>query len=187
MRIVEESIAALEAYGSVPIGFHINSKIRLDALIESSGRVLIEEPAEPRWKDYDAYPSECPAALPNYFDVSNWGVLSAYEGERRLGGAIVAWNTHGFDMLRGRSDLAVVADLRVHPDARGSGVGRGLFRAAQDWARSRGCVELNVETQETNVAACRFYAAMGCGLCSVEAGAYGPEIDEAKIIWGILL
>ena len=50
-------------------------------------------------------------------------------------------------MLGGRDDLAVLWDIRVSPPERGTGVGSALFRAAEDWAGTRGCTWLKIETQ----------------------------------------
>jgi GNAT superfamily N-acetyltransferase len=68
--------------------------------------------------------------------------------------------------------LAVLWDIRVAPAFRGRGVGRALFEAVETWVGARGCAELKVETQNINVAACRFYAALGCQLRTVRTDAY---------------
>jgi hypothetical protein len=44
-------------------------------------------------------------------------------------------------------------------------------------------VQLEVETQNNNVAACRFYAAMGCELRSIDRLAYPDLPDEAQLVW----
>lgn len=187
MKIIEETIADLVAYESVSIRFLIESRVDLPQLIESKGATIIETPAEPRWKDYDDCEEDRPSALPTRFDTANWGVLAAYEEDQRVGGAIIAIKTPGFDMLQGRDNLAVIVDFRVAPEFRGKGGGKTLFNAAKDWAIDKGCTELHVETQDTNVAASRFYRAMGCSLISADPNGYGKEIDEAKLIWGIEL
>ena len=149
--------------------------------------MIAELPVTPWWKDYDDCREDRPTMLAARFDMAKWLVVSAFEGERRLGGTIVAYDTPGCDMLDGRSDLVVPFDVRVDPDARGTGVGRTLFAYVAEWARSRGCVELHVETQDVNVGACRFYRAMGCDLYLVEEGAYGPKVNEVKLIWRLTL
>ena len=68
-------------------------------------------------------------------------------------------------MLEGRHDLAVLWDIRVAPSSRRRGVGAALFCAATEWAAATGYQELKVETQNVNVAACRFYGRHGCELC----------------------
>jgi len=88
-------------------------------------------------------------------------------------------------MLEGRTDLAVLWDIRVSPDRRGKGIGTQLFRRAADWARERGCGELKVETQNINVRACRFYAGQGCRLGAIHRHAYREEhvAHETMLLW----
>ncbi|MHB8636927.1 MAG: GNAT family N-acetyltransferase [Fimbriimonadaceae bacterium] len=183
MRLVEQGIEALAAYETVPISFEIRSRVDLEILRATSGATIAEIPTAARWKDYDAHARDRPTALAARFDMSSWLILSAFDEGGRRGGIIVAHNTPGCDMLDGRRDLAVPFDLRVDPAARGRGIGRTLFAYGVKWAQARGCTELRVETQDVNVAACRFYRAMGCELFSARAQGYGPELDEAMLIW----
>ena len=86
-------------------------------------------------------------------------------------------------MLEGRSDLAVLWDIRVQPDARRSGVGSALFEAAERWSREQGCAQLKVETQNTNAPACRFYQRHGCRLARVNRNAYPTLPEEIQLLW----
>lgn len=185
MRIVEEGAPQLQAYESISIAFEVRARMRLEDL-RVRGQI-VADPVEPWLKNYDDCEEDRPTALARRFDMSHWCILSAFEGDQRLGGMIIARNDPSCEMLEGRTDLAVIFDVRVRPDARGGGIGRALFEGAKDRASKNGCIELRVETQDVNVPACRFYKAMGCDIHSVEEGAYGPEIDEAKLIWRIPL
>jgi ribosomal protein S18 acetylase RimI-like enzyme len=187
LRVQKEEPPDWVGYESVPAGFWIESRLDLRQLIELKGKELREIPEPRRWKDYDASPLDCPSALPRQFDTSNWAVFSVFREAHRLGGAIVAFQSHDFEMLRGRDDLAVMVDLRVHPEVRGGGLGRSLFQAALDWTAYSGGRELIVETQDTNVAACRFYRAMGCELLSADPDGYGLGYGEAKLLWRLRL
>ncbi|HLL48751.1 MAG TPA: GNAT family N-acetyltransferase [Longimicrobiaceae bacterium] len=150
----------------------------------SAGFMLTERRLDaPYAKDYDAIPGEHPEGWAERFDVSRWGVFEARMEGRRVGGAVVAFRTPGLDMLEGRDDLAVLWDIRVAPEARGQGVGSALFRAAEAWARARGCRRLKVETQNVNVAACRFYARRGCVLGKVNRSAYPGLPGEIQLLW----
>jgi len=60
--------------------------------------------------------------------------VSAWNDATRIGGAVIAFDAPGVNMLEGRRDLAVVWDIRVAPQWRRKGVGGMLFRAAEDWA-----------------------------------------------------
>ena len=83
----------------------------------------------------------------------------------------------------GRSDVAVMWDVRVAPDARGRGVGAALFGAAAAWAAARGARLLMAETQNVNVPACRFYARQGCVLGAIDRFAYPSLPHEARLLW----
>ncbi len=184
LRVIEERPETLSEYGGVPIAFEVRSRLRVEPVRGGLGGLsLVEEEVDRYVKDYDAIEGEGPASLPERFDLSRWGILSAVEGERRVGGAVVARDTPGVDLLRGRDDLAVLWDLRVHPEYRERGVGTLLFDHAVSWARERGCRWLEVETQNINVPACRFYARRGCKLGALDAHAYEDMPDEAQLLW----
>ncbi|NLX43836.1 MAG: GNAT family N-acetyltransferase [Chloroflexi bacterium] len=68
--------------------------------------------------------------------------------------------------------LAWVADLAVEPAWRRQGVARALFACAVQWAQEQGLAGLAVETQNTNVAACRFYQSMGMELQGFDKALY---------------
>ena len=123
-----------------------------------------------------------PASWPLRFDLTNWGLLGAYDGTRRIGGAVLAYDTPGLDLLLREHD-ALLWDLRVAPDRRGHGVGTALFAAAESWARRRECHRLLVETQDSNPRACRFYIARGCRLMRVTRGAYADFPSETQLLW----
>lgn len=183
--IADHPAAALREYASVPITFVVRSVLDVtDPTGGSGGFVLTERRLDtPYVKDYDAIPGEHPAGWVQRFDVSCWGVPAAWVEGRRVGGAVVALRTPGLTILEGRDDLALLWDIRVAPEARGQGIGAALFRAAEEWARARGCRQLKVETQNVNVAACRFYARRGCVLVSVQRDAYPALPDEVRLLW----
>ena len=181
VEVNEEPMTALGEYATIPIAFEVSSVF--DVAEQGGGFVVTERPLDaPYVKDYDAL-GEGPARWLELFDISNWGLLAARAGGRRVGGAAVAFDTPGLDMLEGRRDLAVLWDIRVSPEARGLGVGSALFGAAQAWAAARGCRRLDVETQNVNVAACRFYMRRGCVLGAVDRSAYPGLPGEIQLLW----
>ena len=175
----------------MPIAFTVQRVLAVEAVGGGLGglRLVERAVARPYVKDYDADSTHRPPAWPATLDVSRWGFLAAYAGApgdptaERVGGAAVAWRTPGLDLTRGRPDLAVLWDVRVAPAWRGRGVGAALFGAAARWAAGRGARELAVETQNANVAACRFYARQGCVLGAVHRFAYPDLPDEAQLLW----
>ncbi len=135
-------------------------------------------------KDYDLFEADRPDRLPLRYDVGCWGVLLARSGDLLVGAMVLAWRTPGFEPLDSRDDLVWVVDLRVLPNFQGGGIGTMLWGAAERWAEERGAAEIRVETQDVNVPACRFYQSVGCDLLFADADAYGPDLDEARLIWG---
>ena len=184
IEIVEQSPALLGSYGDIPISFTVDSQYQVEALDRGRGgwRLTEERVRPPYVKDYDEG-GERPLRWLKRWDLANWAVLAAMRNGLRLGGAVVAWNTPGVDMLEGRDDLAVLWDLRVHPGHRREGVGSRLFQHAAAWARAKGCRQLKVETQNINVRACKFYAKQGCYLGAVHPGAYPEFPEEVQLLW----
>lgn len=166
----------------VPIEFLVDRRLAIE---EGVGRwfTLVERQVHPPFlKNYDALGSGSPADWASRFELSGWGLIVATLDGSWVGGAVVAAGTPGLDMLEGRSDLAVLWDLRVAPGLRGRGIGAALFEAAERWATGRGSTELKVETQDINVPACRFYAARGCELRAIDRAAY-PGLEEVQMLW----
>lgn len=189
MTLTIETVARdrLADYASVPIAFEVRSVFAVEDAAGGMADVSLSERAVQAYrKDYDALADGGPLQWPDRFDISTWGIFVARSGNQVEGGAAVAWDSPEIHMLEGRRDLAVLWDLRVRAQYRRRGIGTALFNHAADWAKSRGCVLLKIETQNVNVAACRFYARMGCQLASIDREAYRtcPEVaDEIMLVW----
>jgi GNAT superfamily N-acetyltransferase len=185
IEIREEPASRLDEHARIPIAFDVERVF--DVRLRESGLAgldLVERTLPVPWrKDYDVLPANHPTDWPRRFDVSRWALLSAWVLGRRAGGAVVAWRTPGMFMLDGRSDLALLWDLRVAPELRRRGIGAALFAATERWAAARGCRQLKIETQNVNVPACRFYAARGCELGAVRRFAYPDLPDETQLLW----
>ena len=184
IEIIEETSEALPQYEKVPISFRVESQLRVELVRQGlGGFTFIEEPVAPYAKDYDADETNKPSRWPEKWDVSSWGFLSAFRGGQRVGGAAVVWKTPEINLLEGRTDWACLWDLRVHPAYRGQSIGHQLFQRALHWARERECQRFLVETQNINVAACRFYARQGCELGAVHRYAYPDAANETQLLW----
>jgi len=170
-------------YDAIPIAFDVTSILVAHQRNRSLPFVLAQHLVDrPYLKDYDAI-GDRPRDWASRFDTSCWALFLARTDGHCVGGAAVAWRTGDVGMLEGRSDLAVLWDVRIAPAFRRRGVGRRLFEAAERWARARGCRELKIETQNVNVTACRFYAALGCELRVVREDAYPRCPGETQFLW----
>jgi inorganic pyrophosphatase/GNAT superfamily N-acetyltransferase len=180
VEVREEPISTLPQHAEIPIAFTVE---RVCDIEDGPGGFAFTERVldAPYVKDYDEH--ETPMQWATRFDVSKWGLLSAFGAGQRVGGAVVAVDTPGLNLLHGRTDLALLWDIRVGPEYRKGGIGSALFRAVEGWARARGCRELKVETQNVNVPACRFYQRQGCHLTAVYRDAYPLLSNEIQLLW----
>ncbi len=178
---------SLEAYSTVPIDFEVKSRLSVDLLNEGLGGIALreEEVMPPYVKDYDEAKGEGPMRWLEVFNTSNWALFVACEGGVAVGGATVAFRTAQVHMLRGREDMSVLRDIRVHPAHRRSGIGTAVFAEAARWSRHRNCRLMKIETQNVNVPACRFYVRQGCRLGEIDCYAYNePNLaHEVMLIW----
>ncbi len=186
MMIQQGNTELLAQYATIPISFEVRSILQPELVNNGLGGILLHEHRveQPYLKDYDVY--ETPLDWPKQFDLTNWVVLLALQDGKPAGGATIAARTPGVNMLAGRDDLAVLWDIRVHPDQRGRGIGSRLMQYTVNEARSRGFRQLKIETQNVNVNACHFYQHCGCRLGEINRYAYAhlPSVaHEVMLIW----
>lgn len=185
VTVKEESCPDLDAYGSISIAYVVREVIDVSWLTRSDNTATLKtRPLATRTtKDYDALPGNGPLDWPQRFDISSWGFIRAeIDGTRAGGVALMMGETH-IEVLPGSEHAALIWDLRVAPQFRGNGAGSALLSAAENWARSRGATSVDVETQNTNVPACRFYLQHGYRLQSQNTLAYPDLPDEVQLIF----
>jgi GNAT superfamily N-acetyltransferase len=185
VEIREEPIAALGEVGGISIAFEVDRVLEVSTPNEGLGGIVLTEKsvAEPYMVDHDVRAGAGPARWAQRFDVSKWGLVFAHLEGKRIGAAVVAFDTRNVFMLEGRRDIAALWDLRVDKEFRGVGVGHRLVGAAETWAEARGCRRLKIETQNVNVTACRFYVRQGYILGSVIRFAYDDAPDETQLLY----
>ncbi|MBS1715741.1 MAG: GNAT family N-acetyltransferase [Armatimonadetes bacterium] len=178
-----EGPGAFEEHGLIPISFMVQATVDLDVLLRTEGRTVVAVPRPSYEKDYDAVPTERPASYSRNGDTGRWLVLGAFADGRRVGGVVLAPRANGFAFAEDRHRAAVIVDLRVSPDFRGIGIGRRLIEESCSHVAGLGTETLVVETQDTNVPACRLYSSCGFSVFTVDRLAYGEDTDEALIGW----
>ncbi len=185
IEIREVPVSQLEYLSSISIAFKINSILDICPSETHQGEwnIYQNELHSPRVKNYDAISENHPLDWAEQFDMTNWGLLYAFNNNERIGAALIAFNTPGVDMLEDRPDQAVLWDIRVAPVWRGKGVGKALFDAVRQWAISHKCHELKIETQNNNARAVRFYLKQGCTLKRVIIDAYPDLPDELQLLF----
>ena len=188
IRIVEAGIDKLKEYSLIPISFEVKSIFKIELIENGLGGLILNEEIcnHPYSVNFDG-DTEGPTGWVKRFDLSNWGILLAItEKNEIVGGATIAYNTPGVLLLEERNDLAVLWDIRVSPNYRKDGIGSKLFEYTVKWAMKNGCKRLKVETQNTNVPACKFYAKQQCKIGIMDRYAYidDPDcINETMLVW----
>jgi ribosomal protein S18 acetylase RimI-like enzyme len=91
--------------------------------------------------------------------------------------------------LQSWNDTAFLWNLMIDLDYRGQGLGRRLWHRALDFARQSDVRAIMIETQNTNVPACRFYARMGCELVGINEVYYTNDgsVTEVALFWAYRL
>lgn len=106
---------------------------------------------------YPATAAELPSRLERMEREGRSAVFIATQGDEVTGLTTV----HTFAAIHAASSVALLTALVVRETARGTGVGRRLLAAAEDWARANGCGRIMVTTAEHRAGAHLFYQRMG--------------------------
>jgi len=177
-RIIQVDNSRLSEFNKIPISFEVHS---IYEVIDNNEQIkLIERPLLTSYvKDYDQLNSNLSESWSN-MDTTNWRIFLALDetqNDKPVGGAIVTMPE------------CILYDLRVAPSHRRLGVGRALLEHAIQWAKQQGVTTcMSIETQNTNVTACRFYAAMGAKLGDIDRNAYRNDEEvkhEIRLNWYI--
>ncbi|WML48808.1 GNAT family N-acetyltransferase [Neobacillus sp. PS3-34] len=171
----------LEGYAEIPISFEVKKILQVELANNGLGGIqLIEQDCTPYIKDYDLDENAHPLNWPGQFDLDKWGLFVVVSEGMYVGGAAIAPQMTGM-----KKDMAVLWDLRVHPDFRNNGVGGKLLDAAILWAKAQNHPKIMVETQNINVSACKFYSRKGFSLGTIDIQGYSdsPVENEIKLLW----
>ena len=187
VELVEIDPEDLGRYASVSMRLLVESVLEVEPLDGGLGglRLVERAVASPYLKDYDL-DGGGPTDWPQQFDLRDWRIVLALEGEDVVGGAAMMPGTPGGWL----GDVATLWDIRVAPEERRRGVGRALLDDVRVSASARGFSTLLVETQNVNVGACRFYANEGGTLAAIDRLAYlgQPGVEhEVRLDWAFEL
>jgi len=184
VAVTQESQPDLAEYGRISIAFEVREIVVLppEPLADVTSELATRRVDVPWVKDYDAAGGD-PTTWAARFDLAHWTFFTARANDQLVGAAAVVFRAPDVDMLESRRDVALLWDIRVTPDARGHGVGPALIAAVSAWATAHEATWLEVETQDINAPACRFYARHGFVLRAINRDAYLGLPDETQLLW----
>jgi GNAT superfamily N-acetyltransferase len=171
----------LDAYAGISSAFEVSARADPKALADGSVLALPIVPSYVKSHDEDVVQRAASTS-----DVAGWGFFLAREGDV-VAGACAVSRALVSRYFESGPDAALLWDIRVSPPYRGRGVGKALVDGAAAWARDSGCDELLIETQDTNLAACRLYLSAGCIVRSIVPGAYLEYPDDILIVFSLAL
>jgi ribosomal protein S18 acetylase RimI-like enzyme len=176
MKIVIHAIHQdnLTDVGHCDGAFMVDAKLVLAATNNAIQFTVVDTP--PHRKQYPVDPVNYRA----YIDHPDKTILLAYV-DGAIGGEI--------RICRNWNRYAYIEDIVVDVAYRRRGVGRALIQAAVEWAKDRRLPGVMLETQNNNVAACRFYQQCGFELGGFDRRLYQglhPDTDEIALFWYLL-
>lgn len=172
-------ILALDTYNAADAAA-IDGEFTIDSLlVVSASPTAIDyhsvavKPYQKRYGDDSRLPAD-------YLGDNHRAGFLAYIGGRPAGVLLLSagWNR-----------LASIDDIAVDRCQRRRGVASELLAAAESWARRRGLAGLRLETQNTNVAACRLYEHYGFTLGGFDRrlyAAFREHAGETALFWYLL-
>ena len=105
----------------------------------------------------EAQPEQVTDHLRHFLNAPDADLFVAQRGDRVVG--LISLNVRR--TLLQPKPVALIDELVVADSARGHGVGQQLIRRAVEYAKGRGCCELEVGTETSNTAAREFYRRCG--------------------------
>jgi len=123
------------------------------------------------------YEPEAPEYYSSYIGSPEKTGFLAYVDEQVAGQLLLRNNWNRF---------AWIEDIRVDVKYRRQGIGKALLSHGEKWARQKGFPGIMLETQDTNVKACRFYESYGFVLGGFDTYLYRAATlyaDEIALFW----
>ena len=102
-----------------------------------------------------------------------------------IAGAITVTHSPKANMLKSDMKNAVLWDIRVHPDYQNLGLASTLLQNSLEFASTKKCSSLLIETQNNNPKAVSFYIKHGATLLETNEDAYPKELNEVQFIFQI--
>lgn len=125
-----------------------------------------------------AYENDSEDFFAQHMDNPHKAAYLAYRGSLCVGQLVLRKDWNGY---------AFIEDICVAQKARGQGVGTALVQKAAEWAKEQGLSGLALETQDTNLLACRFYLRQGFQIGGINTLFYRnfspPVCGETAVFW----
>ena len=170
MNIKEIDKKTMKDVHKVDGTFTVNSKLVLHVENNTITYTIVEVPPyEKRYKDDDIDLT--------YISDPDKTIYLAYINETIAGHIILRKNWNNY---------AYIEDIAVDVQFRQQGIGKALLNYAKEWAKKKKLAGIMLETQNNNVAACKFYERCGFILGGFDKYLYKglhTNTEEIALYW----
>lgn len=182
IEVRNETASSLPEYDLLSANISVTHVYEVLERPEEPPTLLLKPLPKPAWLHYDQL-SRPPSLWPTLWDTDGWRFIGIFADGQRAGCATIACGAKQLALRDGRSDVALLWDMRVAPQYRRRGLGTVLLRAVVSALKHEEVTKLKIRTQNTNVAACCLYARAGCRLVGAEPNSYRGDASELDLIW----
>ncbi|MEC0210112.1 GNAT family N-acetyltransferase [Paenibacillus ehimensis] len=160
--------------------FIVDSTLVLSLTGQRIGYTVKEVPAYKKSYDDEPFAEEAETDDSDYIGNPDQIVYLAFADNQVAGQMMLKrnWNKYAY-----------IEDIKVDPRYRGCGIGRKLIERAKRWAVEGGMPGIMLETQSSNVRACKFYESCGFVIGGFDSYVYkgiNKQSDEIAIYWYLM-
>lgn len=172
LQITEITHENLKDVNSTDTAFRVKSRV-IPHIVNGKFQYTLEKLPESYTKSYENDELD----YSTYIENPDKTIYLAYVGSTNVGQIILRRNWNRF---------AYIEDIRVGSEYRRKGIGRKLIDRVIEWAKKGNMPGIMLETQDTNVSACKLYESAGFVLGGIDTMLYGAAkkySHEKALFW----
>ena len=157
-------------------------------LAKSDFSITVQQEAIPPFDGPSLVNVQSVAAYEKKYPCDETLFVEATASERMIVTANLSGETVGYVAVsHAWNECAEIDEIMISRANRGAGLGRALMDEAVSWAKENGLAIVRLETQSSNVSACRFYERYGFKLGGYDQYLYDAlkqsEHSETALFW----
>lgn len=171
-----------------PIELKRVSKLSLAMLAKADFSITVRQEALPPFEGPDLVNIQFVAPYEKKYPCDEALFEEAMSSKRMIATANLSGDTLGYVAVsQAWNQCAEINDIMISRAYRGAGLGRALMDEAVSWAKENGLAIVRLETQTSNVSACRFYERYGFKLGGYDRHLYDAlrqsDRSETALFW----
>ncbi|WP_223218215.1 GNAT family N-acetyltransferase [Rhizobium wenxiniae] len=157
-------------------------------LAKADFSITVRQEALPPFEGPNLVNVQCVAPYEKKYPCDEALFEEAMASKRMIATANLSGDTLGYVAVsQAWNQCAEINDIMISRAYRGAGLGRALMDEAVSWAKENGLAIVRLETQTSNVSACRFYERYGFKLGGYDRHLYDAlrqsDRSETALFW----